>query len=70
MIPFRKILTGMCWRRLRITIRIAGAFAVVSALAFFVAPLLSGGGGHRIVTPSQPIPPSFFGMHILEHQSW
>jgi len=45
-------------------IRISGALAVTLAVALFTVSAPSGIGGSHIATPLQPIPPSFFGMHI------
>lgn len=45
-------------------IGITSGFAIALALFFFAAPVLSGISDSHIVTPLQPIPPSFFGMDI------
>jgi Glycosyl hydrolases family 39 len=40
------------------------ALAVGLTLVLFVVPYGSGVGSRHIVTPPQPVPPSYFGMHI------
>jgi hypothetical protein len=44
--------------------RMSRGLTVGLTLVLFVVPYGSGMGSRRIVTPSQPIPLSYFGMHI------